>query len=458
MVNNKNQRRLCLEIFSKTGIFSLSLFVSATAVYFYSPTIKSYAESTSKREEGSIVTTDVGSVIALTTSTDKLKMNANLKSFVHDSLNINISTNSQYGYTLALEDADDSSNMHHVDTSITDTVTSAFSGSKTSNNMDDNTWGFSLDNGNYFSIPTLGNPVTIKRTNAAMTSTVESTSIDFGIKVGILTSGTYYDTVKFTAYVNGADGNPSSGVKPSNPGEETPSSSMQTFDCSSIATFPGNYQSYNEDHIVTLQDSRDGNSYEVIKLTDGHCYMRNNLRLIDKTLTSADSDVVDTYVVPESTGSEVNWDVVNTSRAYYDSSKPQIGVYYNWYTATAGTGTIDMGGSDAPNSICPKGWHLPSRAEYQSMLNTLNNDISYIRYVMNYVDAGNVDYILGYPVFTNNFTLWSSTSSDKESYSSTGDVYQHAYTLTNVNHSGTGWNDLDTDRKGFGKPIRCMTD
>ena len=39
----------------------------------------------------------------------------------------------------------------------------------------------------------------------------------------------------------------------------------------------------------------------------------------------------------------------------------KTGVYYNWYTATAGTGnwSISTGGVTADSSICPKGWYLP---------------------------------------------------------------------------------------------------
>ena len=36
------------------------------------------------------------------------------------------------------------------------------------------------------------------------------------------------------------------------------------------------------------------------------------------------------------------------------------GYYYNWYAATAGTGTASMASGDATGSICPKGWRLPA--------------------------------------------------------------------------------------------------
>ena len=39
----------------------------------------------------------------------------------------------------------------------------------------------------------------------------------------------------------------------------------------------------------------------------------------------------------------------------------KTGVYYNWYTATAGTGTwsITTAGTQATDSVCPAGWQLP---------------------------------------------------------------------------------------------------
>ena len=56
--------------------------------------------------------------------------------------------------------------------------------------MDDNTWGFSLDESSYYFIPTLGNPVALKRTNSVH-SGYDTTAVDFGAKVGAsLTAGT----------------------------------------------------------------------------------------------------------------------------------------------------------------------------------------------------------------------------------------------------------------------------
>ncbi len=46
----------------------------------------------------------------------------------------------------------------------------------------------------------------------------------------------------------------------------------------------------------------------------------------------------------------------------------KTGVYYNWYTATAGTGTwsITTAGTQATDSICPAGWKLPNDSSTDS--------------------------------------------------------------------------------------------
>ena len=111
-----------------------------------------------------------------------------------------------------------------------------------------------------------------------------------------------------------------------------------------------------EHQTTTLRDIRDGNTYTVAKLKDGKCWMTQNLRIINKTLTSTDSDVTTNYTIPASSinGFSSN----NTSNAYVDND----GGLYTWYTATAGTGTQSMStqGQNTTVSICPKGWRLPT--------------------------------------------------------------------------------------------------
>ena len=111
---------------------------------------------------------------------------------------------------------------------------------------------------------------------------------------------------------------------------------------------------------ASLTDIRDGNIYNIRRHEDGNCWMTENLRIIDKTLTPADSDVVTDYVIPDSSLVSFDIDSKYQSQAYYDGNTTN-GAYYNWYTATASTGgePVATDGQVAPGSICPKGWKLP---------------------------------------------------------------------------------------------------
>ena len=111
---------------------------------------------------------------------------------------------------------------------------------------------------------------------------------------------------------------------------------------------------------------RDGESYRVRKLADGNVWMTENLRLIstsDITVKPIDSDVTSSFTLKASNSG--TWCTDQTAECYnqsyaLDSGRDDYGAYYNWYAATAGTGTYDTVSGNAPSSICPKGWRLPT--------------------------------------------------------------------------------------------------
>ena len=168
--------------------------------------------------------------------------------------------------------------------------------------------------------------------------------------------------------------------------------------------------------VANLVDVRDGNIYTVAKLKDGKCWMTENLRLVNKTLTSVDSDVVSNFTVPAS-----NLNVINTydtptvlPMAYFNSSRPQDGAYYNWFTATAGTGGRNIPeGVDASSSVCPSGWRLSyggSRSEYLTLLNRYDGNVVNLRGVpLNFITPGYVheQNLIG---INSNGLYWSSTA------------------------------------------------
>ena len=152
----------------------------------------------------------------------------------------------------------------------------------------------------------------------------------------------------------------------------------------------------------TMIDVRDGEAYQVKKLADGRCWMTENLRLEDATLTSADTNLPagKTVILPASTTS--GWCNGNSAGCYEqlltmnytdagNSSHPEYGSYYNWYTATATYGKRSTT-SDTNYSICPAGWHLPKggpNGEFQALY-----DAGYNTPALMMKDAGGPHFVL----------------------------------------------------------------
>jgi uncharacterized protein (TIGR02145 family) len=155
---------------------------------------------------------------------------------------------------------------------------------------------------------------------------------------------------------------------------------------------------------VTLQDPRGPQpyqSYRVRKMPDGKCWMIDNLKLELSTgmqLQPADTNVSSPTTVTLATGGLTGnfttsgylttnnsspssttydaWRQVNPSdptltgtescaagQMVDESSTTGCGYLYNWYTATAGTGTYAISSGYVTSSICPAGWHLPRGAD-----------------------------------------------------------------------------------------------
>lgn len=124
--------------------------------------------------------------------------------------------------------------------------------------------------------------------------------------------------------------------------------------------------------INTLIDNRDNQSYIVAKAADGNCWMLQNLKLGKTataespiTLTPANSDVGSNFVLSGklSDGKFHAYTIngvanQNNSSEYYCADV--YGCYYNWYTATAGTGTTYVTTGNVNDSVCPAGWTLPT--------------------------------------------------------------------------------------------------
>ncbi len=118
-----------------------------------------------------------------------------------------------------------------------------------------------------------------------------------------------------------------------------------------------------------LTDIRDDNAYTITKLDDQKCWMTQNLRIVDKAITPANSNVISNYTIPASTSR--GWSTTNNETAknvLYDNNETN-GAYYTWCLATAAASYRDcVTDGEAFTSICPKGWKLPARADYENLL------------------------------------------------------------------------------------------
>ncbi len=175
--------------------------------------------------------------------------------------------------------------------------------------------------------------------------------------------------------------------------------------------------------VSALTDTRDNNTYAIAKLSDGNCWMIENLRLdntAELTTTNTNNPLndgttvtlkhnyadTDTYNTLSPTSSVAynadtapdGWCITdsaacdNQSRLRTDNTANRAtytqndtmstsanlysyGNYYNWYSATAGRGTYSTGsGFTTAGDLCPAGWHVPTgtgSGEYGLLSNSL---------------------------------------------------------------------------------------
>ena len=185
-------------------------------------------------------------------------------------------------------------------------------------------------------------------------------------------AGTYTGKVKYTMV------HPNNAATPSTKTIADATYMQEVGSCPSTLTTGMVYQ---------LTDSRDNQKYLVARLKDGNCWMLQNLKLgrstSTLTLTPTNSDVGSNYVLDNklpSPGKFHSYTIdgvpnQNNSTEYYctgdGTASDWESCYYNWYTATAGTGTtyIATQGQNVNNSICPAGWTLPTQPEFQQLYN-----------------------------------------------------------------------------------------
>ena len=96
-------------------------------------------------------------------------------------------------------------------------------------------------------------------------------------------------------------------------------------------------------------------------MADGNCWMAENLKLeleANKTYTGVNNTTGEPITFNTGAACTTNGACVMNGNTAYDSTYDSW--YYSWYAATAGSGTSSMVNQDAPYSICPTHWRLPT--------------------------------------------------------------------------------------------------
>ena len=238
---------------------------------------------------------------------------------------------------------------------------------------------------------------------------------------------------------------------------------MTTDICNSVSE-------YGEATATQLVDARDNKLYYVTKLVDGHIWMTQNLDFDIEANTVLDSNTTDLnvaydsstgqyaeyndgytksngiiYYIPASTATTIDFtgttvsDWQNSDTAPYTANKTDstetgytsLGNYYNWTAAIASNDsssltqdTISNISQNPKNSICPKGWRLPTISSQSGSDTGSTNEFARLNYIYNgnssitdsslitsplyFVKSGNV-YVGNLGQFSVRGSYWSST-------------------------------------------------
>ena len=378
---------------NKAGLASLVLLFSLGIGFLCAPLFNTPSAFAENKFD---VKVRITPQISLTTSTDTVAMNIIPEpagSFVSNNVTATVSTNNATGYSLIMSTKGNDANLVNTVNS-NNVITSEFNGAVTSSTMANGTWGYSLDATNFLAIPLAEDAAQINSSDEAVEG--DSVLVTYGATVDSNTViGTYEDTVVFTAIVSS---------------DIVPEEEYTIFDITYMQEMTPlvceNTQTPNEDATqliwnisddpsyiprTALIDRRDGTTYIITKYADGSCWMSENLEfeLDSEGVTNEDTDLntVSSWIPNNSTkawedenivwGGD-SWDTDRSIKAPVNqkflldgvtasATQPngstsyrweRVGIYYNWRAATAGMSHSATG--TAENSICPKGWTLPS--------------------------------------------------------------------------------------------------
>ena len=223
----------------------------------------------------------------------------------------------------------------------------------------------------------------------------------------------------------------------------------------------------------TVYDLRDGQQYRVMSLEDGNCWLLDNLRLDPRasgtTLTPNNTNATDRAINNylnggggktgwSTTGVSTSWSGSYTAPVIYNTIKnttapaasgvasTKAGIYYNYCAATVGTYCYASNGGanvDIEDDVCPVGWRMPTKSEYDGVLTAYSNNITNAMVALSTPYSGVWTGGNNYPdAWGNAGGFWSSTNYAADS--------MYGLIVTQSSFA-----DTDTLRL-YGAPVRCI--
>ena len=116
----------------------------------------------------------------------------------------------------------------------------------------------------------------------------------------------------------------------------------------------------------TLTDDRDGHTYKTVKIGN-QWWMAENLAYLPAVSPSSSLSNSSPYYYV------FNYEGTNISSAKATSNYQTYGVLYNWPAAMAGEASSNSNPSGV-QGVCPDGWHLPSVAEWEELIEYLGGE------------------------------------------------------------------------------------
>ena len=464
-----------IALFASIFVGSLLFIGAASALEYQTNSSTGDNPVTLKFEFGQTLTISTGGNISIASLTPGTKAISN------SNYNVTVSTNNLTGYTLSAT-VGCSSGIDCYDNKNLSDGTNNFSMLSADGTLTSGTWGVSLDstateNSSFKTLAKYDETATILNQTTSNTGTAatgytgtSATTVRIGAyATNSQVAGTYTNSINFIAVANALP------------------EFMQDMTSARLAALMPN-----ENDTAILYDKRDGQQYTAAKLADGKYWMTKNLNLAGGTaLSYTDTDFESSYTLPTTDG----WTVTNNKLvlpasdngdtsfstdnvAYvYNSGSETCGSgsscysYYSWDAATLGSGrSISAGNVNAPYSICPKGWHLPTTTstngsaaeatDFRALMIALGGSNSIQTYDNSTTPTGATLYGLIGPGTTPNFFLAGYYSYGSLTNGGYGGSYWSATSNAGLAQrllvSSTSVNSATSSYRSIGFGVRCV--